>query len=281
MKKFTAFFSLLVLSLVPTWLVAAEFPEHLVGRVVVDVSSDGEAWYINPRSRMRVYLGRPEEALERLTARAFYVNYLNIARIAPDNGNAEDGDLEYVAEVAGNIIAPNDVIGAAWYVDPDEQVRRRLATPHDAWLIMQDAIPVTSVDLAGVPIEGLEDPRFESVSVAEVLDATTVSLCDGREVRLVSLEVPDNPDKQQAAKYRLMDLLLDRDIVMERDGKSEDDEGRLLRFLHADDVNMNVDLVQQGLAFDDIAFPHFRYAEQLIVARLDAMRHGNGFWAQE
>ncbi|MBU0625671.1 thermonuclease family protein [Patescibacteria group bacterium] len=278
MKKVIAIISLLVMTGVPTILTAAEFPEHLLGRVVIDVSSNGEAWYINPQSRMRVYLGRPEEALERLTARTVYLSYLNIARIAPENGQAEDGDLEYVAQVAGNIMTPNDLVGAAWYIDPDRQVRRRLATAYDAWRIMQDGVPVSSVDLAGIPIEGLDLPRFTRAEVSAVIDGTTLSLTDGREVSLLSVSVPSNEDLQAAAKAHLEGLLVGQAVVLERDSTNVDADKRLWRFVHLDDVNVNLDLVRRGLAFDDINSPDYRYAEQLIVARLDAMRLSSGMW---
>ncbi|MFH1047260.1 MAG: hypothetical protein V1738_03060 [Patescibacteria group bacterium] len=281
MKKIFVVLGLLVMSLLPRALTAEEIPAQLIGRIVMDVSAGGEAWYINPRSQMRVFLGRPEEALERLKARAFFVGYMNIARIAPDNGQPSDGDLAYVEEVAGNVIVPNDVIGAAWYVDPDRHVRRRLATPNDAWRLMLDAVPVTAADLAGIPIEGLDQPRFETAAVAEVLDGMTVKLADGRKVRLASILVPDNADLQTAAMSRLHELLDGQTIVLERDRKNEMADGQLRRFVHAGDVNVNCDLVRLGLAFDEIEFPNFGYAEQLIVSRLDAARHGYGFWAQQ
>jgi endonuclease YncB( thermonuclease family) len=278
MKKIIAIISLLVMTGVPTALDAAEFPEHLLGRVVIDVSSKGEAWYINPQSRMRVYLGRPEEALERLTARTVYLNYLNIARIAPDNAQAEDGDLEYVAQVAGNVMTPNDLIGASWYVDPDRRVRRRLATANDAWRIMQDGVPVSAAQLAGIPIEGLSLPRFSQARVAGVVNGTTLSLSDGREVLLLSVSVPDNENLQAAAKTHLEGLLVGKDVVLERDSVNIDAAGRLWRFVHLGEVNVNLDLVRRGLAFDEIDSPNYRYAEQLIVARLDAARHNSGLW---
>jgi endonuclease YncB( thermonuclease family) len=278
MKKIIAIISLLVMTGVPTALDAAEFPEHLLGRVVIDVSSKGEAWYINPQSRMRVYLGRPEEALERLTARTVYLNYLNIARIAPDNAQAEDGDLEYVAQVVGNVMTPNDLIGASWYVDPDRRVRRRLATANDAWRIMQDGVPVSAAQLAGIPIEGLSLPRFSQARVAGVVNGTTLSLSDGREVLLLSVSVPDNENLQAAAKTHLEGLLVGKDVVLERDSVNIDAAGRLWRFVHLGEVNVNLDLVRRGLAFDEIDTPNYRYAEQLIVARLDAARHNSGLW---
>jgi endonuclease YncB( thermonuclease family) len=279
MKKIIVAISLLAVALSPSVIDAVEFPEHLVGRVVIDVSSNGEAWYVNPSTQMRVYLGRPDEALERLIARATYVNYMSIARIAPDNGKPENSDSEYLADVGGAVIAPNDVIGAAWYVDPDRGVRRRLANANDAWLIMRDAVPVTAADLSPIPVEGLDNPRYERVRVSEIVDAVTILLEDGRTIELASLSVPDNEDLQLAAMERLQELLLEREVVMERGSKSGGSEGLLKRFLHADNVNVNCDLVRRGLAFDEISFPHFLYAEQLIVSRLDAMRHGNGFWA--
>lgn len=258
--------------------IAAAVPAELMGRVLIDVSSHGEAWYVNPQSYMRVYLGRPEEALERLVARAFHVNYMHIERLAEREG--DEYDEEYAANVAGHIMAPNDLIGAAWYVDPDTMLRRRLAVPQDAWEIMRTGTPVTGAALVGIPVEQNDPPRFTEGEVADVKSADIIGLEDGTEVKLLSVDTPSNEDLQEAAKLRLRELLLGRSVRLERDWKNTDPTGRLQRYVYSGDVNVNLDLVRRGLAFHAIEYPNYKHAEQLIVAGIDAMRHGFGFWEE-
>lgn len=38
------------------------FPSHVVGRILLDVQSHGEAYYIYPKDRKKYYLGRPDDA---------------------------------------------------------------------------------------------------------------------------------------------------------------------------------------------------------------------------
>ncbi len=265
------------LAFAPLQIVAA-VPSGLMGRVLIDVSSHGEAWYVNPQSHMRVYLGRPEQALERLVARAFHVNFMNIERLAENPG--DEYDEEYAANVAGYVMAPDDLIGAAWYIDPDTMLRRRLAVPQDAWEIMSRGKPVTSAMLAGIPIEQEDPPSFTEAEVVDVMTADTVALSDGEEVKLLSVDTPSNEDLQEAAKLRLRELLVGRSVRLERDWKDTDPTGRLQRYVYSGDVNVNLDLVRRGLAFHSIEYPNYKHAEQLIVAGIDAMRHGFGFWEQ-
>jgi len=36
--------------------------ERLIGRILLQIESDGEAWYVNPEDKKRYYLGRPRDA---------------------------------------------------------------------------------------------------------------------------------------------------------------------------------------------------------------------------
>lgn len=40
------------------------FPEHVVGRILLDVEKNGEAYYIYPKDRKKYYLGRPADAFK-------------------------------------------------------------------------------------------------------------------------------------------------------------------------------------------------------------------------
>lgn len=40
------------------------FPEHVIGRILLDVERNGEAYYIYPKNRQKYYLGRPADAFQ-------------------------------------------------------------------------------------------------------------------------------------------------------------------------------------------------------------------------
>ena len=78
---------------------AATAPDALLGKILIDTGRHGEAWYVNPQSRMKVELGRPADALSRLKDRAVYVGFVNIARLAERDG--EKTDAAYAKKVSG------------------------------------------------------------------------------------------------------------------------------------------------------------------------------------
>lgn len=42
----------------------AYFPDHVVGKILLDVETNGEAYYIYPKDRKKYYLGRPADAFD-------------------------------------------------------------------------------------------------------------------------------------------------------------------------------------------------------------------------
>ncbi len=255
---------------------AATAPDALLGKILIDTGRHGEAWYVNPQSRMKVELGRPADALSRLKDRAVYVGFVNIARLAERDG--EKTDAAYAKKVSGAVLAPDDVIGAAWYVDTVSGLRHRLATPDDAWQIMRTGIPVSSKVLDAIPSEGATPTVFSVVQVKHAIAGDTLELIDGTKVVLISVNVPANPALQDAAKLRLDAITAGKTVVLEKDGKDKDADGRTWRFVHAGETNVNYELVRDGLAFQVIDFPNYKYAEMLIVGGLDAARLQRGFW---
>ncbi|HTK05494.1 MAG TPA: hypothetical protein VL500_07950 [Candidatus Eisenbacteria bacterium] len=251
--------------------------DPVLGRILLDVSSHGEAWYVNPQTHERVYLGKPAEALERLKDRAVYVSFENISRV-PEVAGAPC-DEAYEKAVAGEVLAPDDVIGAAWYVDPGTGTRRRLATADDAWLIMKEGRPASKAALAAIPVEG-GSPAAKTViaNVKAVRTADTLELEGGKKVRILSVTTPSNPELQEAAMAKLRSLVEGKPVILERDRSGDDIDGAALRHVHVGGANLGYELVRGGLAFHDIKFPDYKYAELLIVGSIDADRLRRGFW---
>lgn len=256
---------------------AATAAETYKGQILLDVASHGEAWYVNSNSLMRVYLGRPHEALDRLVKRAVYLNFTNITRVS--ESVAVPGDTAYTDAIAGSVLAPDDVLGAAWYVSPAFKIRLRLATPDDAWLVMKMGVPVTAAVLNAIPVEPETEfqPSGEH-AVTEVVSADTLVIDDGTKVKLIGVDIPANPELQTAAMDRLKTVIGAGPVTLESDVKNETSDGGRWRYVRAGDVLLNYDLVRNGLAFQNVEFPNWKYAELLIVGGIDAMNQKKGFW---
>jgi endonuclease YncB( thermonuclease family) len=121
--------------------------------------------------------------------------------------------------------------------------------------------------------------------VASVYDGDTLSLRDGRRVRLLQIDTPELGSGEcysRAARTALLGLappgsrvVLETDPALDR----TDRYGRLLRYVKRNGVNVNFELVRRGAAA-----PYFyrgergRYAGSILQAAQDAKATKRGLW---
>ncbi|MHC4841659.1 MAG: thermonuclease family protein, partial [Planctomycetota bacterium] len=87
--------------------------------------------------------------------------------------------------------------------------------------------------------------------VSRILDGDRIVLEDGRKIRLLFIDAPErSPQGFDAPSYTLRQLALSRLVSLEADpGQPDIDEfGDLLRYVHHDGVNVNVEMVRRGHA---------------------------------
>ena len=133
---------------------------------------------------------------------------------------------------------------------------------------------------AGGPAAPVE---AEGGVVARVVDGDTIRLRDGRRVRLVQVDAPERSEcHADAAAAALASLAPPgRRVVLVRDPRLDaaDEGGRLLRYVEAGDVEVNVRLVELGAAV-----PYFfrgargRLAGRLLAAARAARAQRRGLW---
>src|SRR3954454_20642435 len=124
-----------------------------------------------------------------------------------------------------------------------------------------------------------------SAVVASVYDGDTLTLADGRRVRLLQLDTPELGSGEcysRAARSALLRLVpLGSRIGLEVDPSLDrvDRYGRLLRYVHRGRTNVNLELARQGAAS-----PYFyggargRYAAALMAAARSAKAAKLGLW---
>ncbi len=125
----------------------------------------------------------------------------------------------------------------------------------------------------------------ESAVVASVYDGDTLTLRDGRRVRLLQIDTPELGSGEcysRAARTALLRLApLGARIALEADGSLDrvDRYGRLLRYVRRTGTNVNLELVREGAAA-----PYFyrgekgRYAAALLAAARQAQAAKRGLW---
>lgn len=58
------------------------FPDYVVGRILLDVQSHGEAYYIYPKDKKKYYLGRPEDAYNIMRTLGLGITSENLGKIS-------------------------------------------------------------------------------------------------------------------------------------------------------------------------------------------------------
>lgn len=121
--------------------------------------------------------------------------------------------------------------------------------------------------------------------MARIGDGDTLDLRNGGRVRLVQVDAPELGQGEcyaRAAREELQRLAPPgTSVELERDPDLDavDGYGRLLRYVVADETNVNVELVRRGAAT-----PYFfhgergRLAERLLDAVVEARRGRRGMW---
>jgi endonuclease YncB( thermonuclease family) len=157
---------------------------------------------------------------------------------------------------------------------------RRTAVAALACLILVSASLVVSA-----AAEGRETQRSETAVVASVYDGDTLSLRDGRRVRLLQIDTPELGSGEcysRAARTALLSLApIGKPVVLEIDPTLDrtDRYGRILRYVKRNGVNVNLELVRRGAAA-----PYFyrgdrgRYAVILFRAAQRARVSKLGLW---
>jgi endonuclease YncB( thermonuclease family) len=125
----------------------------------------------------------------------------------------------------------------------------------------------------------------EAAIVASVYDGDTLTLRDGRRVRLLQIDTPELGSGEcysRAARAALLGLVpLGQRILLQTDPRLDrtDRYGRLLRYVTRNGANVNLELVRRGAAA-----PYFyrgekgRYAVALMRAAQSAKASRRGLW---
>lgn len=100
----------------------------LKGKILLQVESNGEAWYINPANEKRYYLGKPDDAFNLMLELGLGISESNFNSF---NGYASDN-------LSGKILLRVEANGEAYYVNPGNLKMHYLGRPIDAFRVMRE-----------------------------------------------------------------------------------------------------------------------------------------------
>ena len=144
-KKFIAVLSLISVFLPVFALKAETLAGRLKGRILLQVEDKGQAWYIEPGTEKRAFLGRPDDAFRIMRELGLGVaekDYAAWKGIAP-------------ARLSGRILLRVEAKGEAYYVNPLDLKLHYLGRPTDAFGVMRElGLGVTNNSLGTIAVHG-------------------------------------------------------------------------------------------------------------------------------
>ena len=122
----------------------------------------------------------------------------------------------------------------------------------------------------------------DGIHVLRVIDGDTIVVSGNRHVRYIGIDTPEvhpqlEPLGREATDYN-MKLLRGGAVRLEKDVSETDRFGRLLRYVHADGILVEAELVREGLALAIRYPPDIRYAVCLEALQEEARQARRGLW---
>ena len=120
------------------------------------------------------------------------------------------------------------------------------------------------------------------INVTEVNDGDTLKLSDGKTFRLYGVNAPEVKEPYyEEAKVFTQNLVLGKEISFEQETNYKVDKfGRTLGYVFVDGVNLNIELVKNGLArvvlYEKRA--KIKYQDDLLSAEKEAKANKVGVW---
>jgi len=113
--------------------------------------------------------------------------------------------------------------------------------------------------------------------VTKIIDGDTVVVQGGDHVRLLGMDSDEKGDPCfKAASDRIKELVLNKQVYLEPDAEDKDQYGRLLRYLILDGKNINVIMVQEGLAVARFYPENTKYKAEITAAEEQAIANKVG-----
>lgn len=145
MKKILFGFLFFLFFFQPIYANAQTLPQKLSGRIVLQVQSNGEAWYVYPVNRLRYFLGRPNDAFQ-------IMRQLGLGISEADYESFKNNPP---TRLLGRIVLRVHANGEAYYIDPIRKEFNFLGRPNDAFRIMREkGLGINNENISHMPIAG-------------------------------------------------------------------------------------------------------------------------------
>jgi len=117
----------------------------------------------------------------------------------------------------------------------------------------------------------------ERAVVARVVDGDTIVVEGDWHIRLLEIDTDEIGEVcYDNAKQRLEELVLNKEVVLEKDRSDVDKYGRCLRTVFLNGTNIDLQLVTEGLAVSAFYEPDIKYKSEILQAENQAQQNKVG-----
>jgi hypothetical protein len=171
-----------------SYVSAEELSERLKGKILLQVEDVGQAWYVEPETKQRAFLGRPADAFRIMRELGLGISEKDFNSF----GEKAPGRL------SGRILLRVELHGEAYYVNSNDLKMYYLGRPHDAFNIMRErGLGITNDNLNQITVH--ENYSEETVQENNALIGLQKQL-EGQAKLIEELQ------EQQAQKERQSDI---------------------------------------------------------------------------
>ena len=174
------------------------------------------------------------------------------------------------------------VIGVLTLAGSNESLRKYLS---GLLIVLIGLFGASSLMDSETDSELVPESGSELVEVVRVIDGDTIEINNGNIVRLLGVDTPEQGECYYSeAKQALNELVLGKNVKLEKDIFGTDNFGRLLRYVFlpegdfTNDVFVNDYLLEQGFADTLFMSNSQKYHDILIHSRNEAVTDKRGMW---
>lgn len=128
---------------------ASDLSIRLSGKILLQVESKGEAYYVNPIDQKKYYLGRPNDAFEIMRSFGLGVSNNDLNNFLKNGARSN---------LSGRILIQVQDKGQAYYINPDNLKLYYLGRPNDAFNLMRQlGLGISNYNLSQISSGYLDD----------------------------------------------------------------------------------------------------------------------------
>lgn len=268
---------------------AEDLSSKMKGRILLQVESKGEAWYVSPKDSKRYYMANGSEAYNIMRTLGVGITNSDLEKIKANKNNAK--------KQAGKILLQVQSHGEAYYIDINGNANY-LKNGDAAYQVMRKlGLGIKTADLNKINLSDKDKTVTSNnglYEVVEVVDGDTIKVnMDGVKttLRLIGMDTPETLDPRKVvqcfgkeASSKAKELLLGKKVKLENDSTKEelDKYARPLKYVWLEDGTFyNDKMIREGYAHEYTYNKPYKYQTQFKEAQKEASLNLRGLWAAE